>query len=73
MAKNESKKLQTEKGAMDGYSRRTYIVNDNIADSIDGIAYWDRRSIKDVMEDAQTSYVKSWERKNGPVKPIPNK
>ncbi len=68
-----SKQETKDKGAMQGYSRRTYITNDEIADKIDAIAYWDRKSLKDLIYEMQSNFVKAWEKKNGSVKPVPQK
>lgn len=68
-----AKQAEETKGAMEGYSRRTYICNDEIADKVAAIAYWDRKSLKDLVEEMQSGFVKAWEKKNGPVKPVPAK
>ena len=60
-----------EKGTKPGEKRKTYIVNAAIADKVDAIAYWDRNSIKDVVNTAFTDHVSKWEKENGPVKEVP--
>ncbi len=70
MAKDTNKK---ETSAMEGYTRKTYIVNEDLSNKIDAISYWDRASLKDVVFEMQSNFVKAWEKKNGPLKPIPNK
>jgi len=70
MAKDTNKKGTS---AMEGYTRKTYIVNEDLSNKIDAISYWDRASIKDVVFDMQSNFVKAWEKKNGPLKPIPGK
>lgn len=57
-----------EKSTRPGERRKTYIVASEIADKIDGIAYWDRSPIKAVVNDAFVDHVKKWEKKNGPLK-----
>jgi hypothetical protein len=57
-----------EKGTKPGERRKTYIIASDIADKIDGIAYWDRAPIKGVVKDAFVDYIKKWEKKNGPLK-----
>jgi hypothetical protein len=57
-----------EKGTKPGERRKTYIVDSNLADKIDGIAYWDRSPIKEVVNNAFVDHVKKWEKKNGPLK-----
>lgn len=56
-----------------GYIKKTYIVNNDMAEKINAIAYWDRAKIKDLIFEMQSAFVKKWESKNGPVKPVPVK
>jgi hypothetical protein len=58
------------KGMKTGEIRRTYLVNLDLANKIDGIAYWDRKSVKEVMSKAMQDFVDRWEKKNGEVKPV---
>lgn len=62
-----------EKGTKPGEKRKTYIVNSDLADKVDAIAYWDRTRVKHVVNDAFTWIVNKWEKANGPVKKVPNK
>lgn len=62
-----------EKGTIPGDKRKTYIVNAEKADKIEAIAYWDRESIKETVDKAFTGFISTWEKKNGPVKPVNKK
>lgn len=62
-----------ERGTKPGEARKTYLVNKQLAEKIEDIAYWDRKTTKDVIGDAMAAYVSSWEKKNGSVKSRPNK
>lgn len=66
--KNNKDASSVEKGTKPGERRKTYIVANNVADKIDGIAYWDRSPIKTVVNDAFVDYINKWEKKNGRVK-----
>ena len=66
--KDNKTAVSAEKGTKPGEKRKTYIVQADLADKIDAIAYWDRVSIKDVVNDAFTDKVKTYEKKNGSVK-----
>lgn len=55
-----------------GDKRKTYIVNIELADKMDEIAYVDRTTLKSVVNDAFTNHVDKWEKENGPLK-IPEK
>jgi hypothetical protein len=57
-----------ERGTLPGEKRKTYIVNTELANKIDAIAYWDRTSVKEVVKDAFTEKVKKYEKKNGTIK-----
>ncbi|HYH15272.1 MAG TPA: hypothetical protein VD794_08630 [Flavisolibacter sp.] len=70
MAKEESAKT---KGLKEGEERRTYIVNADVAEKLDAIAYWDRLTIKEVVNTALADYAAKYEKKNGPIRPVPKK
>jgi hypothetical protein len=59
-----------ERGTLPGEKRKGYIVNSELANKIDAIAFWDRIKIKDVINAALTDYVNKWVKKNGTVKPV---
>jgi hypothetical protein len=52
--------------------RATYILDVADTEKLKAIAYWERRSITAVANDMIKSYLKSYEKKNGTIKPIPN-
>ncbi len=51
--------------------RRTYIVNEDYANKINSIAYWDRVNIKNIINSALANYIDQYEKKNGLVKQAP--
>lgn len=57
-----------ERGTKPGDKRKTYIVNSELADKIDAIAYWDRTTVKEVVNEAFTDKVTMYEKKNGKIK-----
>ena len=63
----------TQQGTRVGEARATFIVNETLQEKIKAIAYWERLQIKDVIDEALGGYVTSYERKNGSVKPIPER
>lgn len=56
------------KGLSSGYVRATFIVHESLNEKIKAIAYWDRLTVKEVIQEALQLYVKD---KN--VKPIPKR
>jgi hypothetical protein len=58
----------TQKGVPTGWIRATFIVNQDLNESIKAFAYWERLTVKEVIHEALTSYMRG---KN--VKPIPKK
>ena len=66
--KDNKAAASAEKGTKPGDKRKTYIVQSELADKIDAIAYWDRVSIKDVVNEAFTNKVNTYEKANGPIK-----
>jgi hypothetical protein len=63
----------TEIGTKENESRTTFILNNDLQEKIKAIAYWDRLTIKDVVNSALLEAVAKWQKKNGEVKPIPKK
>lgn len=57
-----------KKGLKPGWSRYTLIVRDEYLERIKALAYWDRKDIKDVVDEAIQSYLKG-----KPFKSIPRK
>ena len=56
-----------EKGTKPGEARKTYLVNIEIAEKLEAIAYWDRKTIKEVVGEAIGGYVAAYEKKNGAI------
>ncbi len=80
--KDNKNATAAEKGTKPGETRKTYLVNKGIAEQIEAIAYWDRESIKDVVNRALSNYIREYalDRKNKDhvlpslsIKPIPVK
>lgn len=55
-----------------GESRVTYIVTEELQDKVKKISHWTGASVKEVVNRALTEYVATYEKKRGPLKPIPN-
>lgn len=60
-------------GTKEGEIRATFILNETLVEQLKAIAYWDRLLIKDVVNEALKQAVIKYEKKNGPVEPIPTK
>jgi hypothetical protein len=60
-------------GTKEGEIRATFILNETLVEQLKAIAYWDRLLIKDVVTEALKQAVIKYEKKNGPVEPIPTK
>ncbi|ODN41037.1 hypothetical protein [Piscirickettsia litoralis] len=52
----------------EGEMRKTYLVDKNLADKIEGISYWERINIKDVVNDAFRTAIKKYENRHGEIK-----
>ena len=61
----------TQKGTKEGEERATFIIKQNLIESIKTIAYWDRQLLKETIDIALDTYVKTWVEKNGPLKDRP--
>jgi CheY-like chemotaxis protein len=60
--KEESK--SSESGLKDDWTRATFIVRKELLDKIKAVAYWDRKKVKDVVDEAFESYLKEKEIKS---------
>jgi hypothetical protein len=49
-----------ERGTKPGEMRKTYLVSIDLADDLEAIAYWERETIKDVINRALSNYVKEY-------------
>ncbi len=66
--KDNSTVSSNEKGTLPGEIRKTYVISTELVNKIDAISFWDRKSLKEVIKDALSTYIASWEKKNGLVK-----
>ncbi|MCM8806048.1 MAG: hypothetical protein NC825_04885 [Candidatus Omnitrophica bacterium] len=57
---------KTKEGLKEGWIRATFIVREEYLEKIKAISYWDRKDIKQVVDEALTAYLK-----NKKVKPKP--
>ena len=48
----------TQQGLQDGWTRATFIVRKHHLKELKALAYWERKTIKEVMDEALSSYLK---------------
>ncbi|WP_040614933.1 hypothetical protein [Rickettsia endosymbiont of Ixodes scapularis] len=48
--------------------RATFVVNAEQLEKLKAISYWQRKKIKDTVEDAFNFYISDYEKKNGLIK-----
>jgi len=58
----------SQEGAKEGYTRATFIVREDLLDKVKALAYWDRKLIKDVVEEALENHLKDRR-----IRPIPKR
>ena len=75
----------SQEGTKDGETRATFVVNEGQLETIKNIAYWEGYNqtvknkqpttvfIKDVLREALQEYIDRYKKKNGAIKPMPNK
>jgi hypothetical protein len=61
----------TQKGTKPGEERATIILKQETIAAVKAIAYWERRLVKDIYDEALAAYIEKYEKKAGQVKPIP--
>jgi hypothetical protein len=64
-------KKSTKQGLPENEIRATFIVDEDSLEKLRAISYWDRLTIKEVVQGAISSYLESYEKKNGKIKPKP--
>jgi len=47
----------TQRGLQDGWTRATFILRKQHLEELKALAYWERRTIKEVMDEALGSYL----------------
>jgi len=62
------KKEENEKG-----TRATLIIKNDNLEKLKAIAYWERITIKQVVNEALENYIKKYEKNKGEVKPKPGR
>ena len=50
-------KKTSEKGLQDGWTRATFILRRNYLDRLKASAYWERKKIKEVVDEAFGAYL----------------
>ncbi len=65
-----SKGATTSKGLRPGWTRATFIVREETVQQLKAVAYWDRKELKRVVEEAFRTYL---EQKNCQPIPVENK
>lgn len=60
----------SQEGTKENETRATFILREDLLEKLKGIAYWDRRLIKDVVNSALLEAVEKYEKKNGPIKAV---
>jgi hypothetical protein len=63
----------SQEGTKENETRATFIINEELLEKLKAIAYWDRVLIKDVVNTSLQDIVAKYEKKSGPIKPIPKK
>ncbi|MCZ8162911.1 MAG: hypothetical protein O9275_19770 [Microcystis sp. LE19-196.1B] len=63
----------SQEGTKENETRATFIVKEDTLDKLKAVAYWERELIKEVVNTALEEYLSRYEKKNGVVKPIPEK
>ena len=63
----------SQEGTKETETRFTSIASLDHLGKIDAVAYWDRKTKKEVLAEALEEYFKRYEKKNGAIKPAPKK
>jgi len=47
-----------EKGLQDGWTRATFVLRKDYLSKLKAVSYWDRKKMKDVIDEALSAYLK---------------
>ena len=56
-----------------GEKRATFHINEEMLEKVKAIAYWERLTIKEIVNDAFANYIAKYEQEKGAIEPIPKK
>lgn len=59
MTLKKDKNNSSEKGLVNGWTRNTFILRKDYMEKIKALAYWERKRIVDVLDEALGSYLKT--------------
>ena len=57
MAKDLFGKKSTQTGLKEGWTRATFIVREDYLESLKNLAYWERKELKKIVDEALASYL----------------
>ena len=63
----------SQEGTKENETRATFIVNEDLLDKVKAMAYWERITIKDIVNKALRSAIAKHEAEKGIINPIPEK
>jgi hypothetical protein len=49
----------TQQGLQDGWTRATFILRKRHLDELKALAYWERKTIKEIIDEALDSYLRT--------------
>lgn len=61
----------SEEGTLQDETRATFIVKKELLGKLKGIAYWERMTIKELINTALTEAITKYEKESGSIKPAP--
>lgn len=65
--------MKTKSNENQKFVRSTYYMREDIIEALRAIAYWERKTLKEVVHDMTLRYVQDYEAKNGKIKPVPER
>lgn len=58
----------SQKGLHVGWTRATFIIKEDHCEKLKAVAYWDRKTVKEIINEALTHYLKNKRVKSLPLK-----
>ena len=63
----------SQQGTKENETRATFIVNEELLDKVKAMAYWERKQIKEIINQALLDAVAKYEREKGSIEKTPKK
>lgn len=66
-------KTKASVGLPEGYTRATFVISEVELERARALSYWSRVTLSGIVQKAVSTFLADYEKKNGPIKALPEK